>query len=68
MIDYAYPTMMAEKALKDLHNAMLSRRYDQAIEHGLTTITETVRAIEAIRKEMGKTSGKVGEISPKGAS
>lgn len=49
MIDYAHPTMMAEKALKDLHNAMLSRRYDQAIEHGLQTISEAVKAIEAIR-------------------
>lgn len=49
MIDYAHPTMMAENALKNLHKAMLDRRYDKAIEHGLTTITETVRAIEAIR-------------------
>lgn len=32
MIDYAYPTMMAEKALKDLHNAMLKKDYNKARE------------------------------------
>jgi hypothetical protein len=32
MIDYAYPTMMAEKALKDLHNAMLDKKYAEALK------------------------------------
>ena len=49
MIDYAHPTMMAEKALKDLHNAMLERRYDEALEHGLRAIAETKLALNAIR-------------------
>jgi hypothetical protein len=30
--DYAYPTMMAETALKDLHNAVLDKRWDKALE------------------------------------
>jgi hypothetical protein len=48
MIDYAYPTMMAEKALKDLHDAMLERRYDDAKEAALRCITETKLARHAI--------------------
>lgn len=35
MIDYAYPTMMAEKALHDLHQAMLRRDYDSALGYAL---------------------------------
>ena len=49
MIDYAHPTMMAEKALKELHNAMLMRRYEEAIEAGYKAIAETKMAINAIR-------------------
>jgi hypothetical protein len=49
MIDYARPTMMAEKALKDLHNAMLDKRYEEAIEQALQAIAETRQAIAAIR-------------------
>jgi hypothetical protein len=30
MIDYSYPCMMAEKALKDLHNAALEGRLEEA--------------------------------------
>lgn len=30
MKDYAYPTMMAEIALKDLHNAVLDKKWDKA--------------------------------------
>lgn len=30
MKDYAYPTMMAEQALKDLHNAVLDKKWDKA--------------------------------------
>ena len=30
MKDYAYPTMMAERALKDLHNAVLDKKWDKA--------------------------------------
>ena len=48
MIDYAYPTMMAEKASKDLHDAMLERRYDDAKEAALRCIAETKIARHAI--------------------
>lgn len=42
--------MMAEKALKDLHNAMLMREYGDAIESGLRALEETVRTLEAVRE------------------
>jgi hypothetical protein len=32
LIDYALPTMKAEKALKDLHEAMTERRYKDALK------------------------------------
>lgn len=48
MIDYAMPTMMAEKALKDLHNAMLDGKYDAALEHALQAIVEAKLAYNAI--------------------
>lgn len=40
MIDYAHPTMMAEKALNELHLAMLRRDYDTALEQALEAATQ----------------------------
>jgi hypothetical protein len=48
MIDYARPTMLAENALRDLHNAMLERRYDDALEFALQALAETKLAYHAI--------------------
>jgi isoaspartyl peptidase/L-asparaginase-like protein (Ntn-hydrolase superfamily) len=50
MNDYAYPCMMAEKALKELHNAMLINQHREAVEAGIRALEETVRAIDAIRE------------------
>ena len=53
MIDYAYPTMMAERALKDLHDAMLGNNHQQAIdaaERALEQTKEAIKAIEHMRK------------------
>lgn len=36
--DYAYPTMMAERSLKDLHNAVLDKRWDKAQECAVEAI------------------------------
>lgn len=52
MIDYAHPTMMAEKALKDLHNAMLDRKYAEALEHGIQAQVEIRMALNAIKHTM----------------
>jgi hypothetical protein len=41
--------MMAEKALKELHQAMLNNDYDAALEHALTAMAETKLAYNAIR-------------------
>ncbi len=40
MIDYAYPCMMAEKALKDLHNAAIEGRLEDAKEYALVALAE----------------------------
>jgi hypothetical protein len=49
MIDYSYPCMMAEKALKDLHNAAIEGRLDEAAEHALEAITEARLVYQALQ-------------------
>jgi hypothetical protein len=48
MIDYAYPTMMAEKALKELHEAMLARKFESAKEAALRCMSECKIAYHSI--------------------
>jgi hypothetical protein len=40
IVDYAMPCMMAEKALKQAHDAVLDNDLDAAIEHTLEAIVE----------------------------
>lgn len=54
LVDYAYPCMMAEQALKKLHHAMLERDFDTAMEQALVAITETRLTLNAIRHEKEK--------------
>ena len=49
LIDYAYPAMMTETALKKLHNMMLKDDYDAAIEAGVQAATDLKIAINAIK-------------------
>lgn len=49
IVDYAYPCMMAEKALKELHQAMLQNDIDAALEHALTAMAEAKLTYNAIR-------------------
>lgn len=49
MIDYAYPMMMTEKAIKEAHNRMLENDHDQAIEQMLMVMTEAKMTLNAIR-------------------
>ena len=54
MIDYSYPCMMAEKALKDLHNAALENDLEAAKEFALETVTQArmaYAALEHMRQE-----------------
>lgn len=48
VIDYAYPCMMAEKAMKDLHNAMLAKDYDRAIFEAHTALVEMKMTLNSI--------------------
>jgi len=47
--DYAMPTMMAEKALKELHNAALNKEFDKAIEFALQAAIQCRMASSALR-------------------
>jgi hypothetical protein len=44
------PTMMAEKALRDLHNAALNREFDKAIEFALEAAVQCRMANAALRQ------------------
>lgn len=48
MIDYAYPTMMAERALRELHGAMLKREFGEAKEAALRCMAECKMAYHSI--------------------
>lgn len=54
VVDYAYPCMMAENALKKSHHSMLKGDYDEAIEQALVALAETKLMINAIRHEKEK--------------
>jgi hypothetical protein len=49
MIDYAYPMMMAEKALKDAHEAMLKKDHDMALEKVTEALVEVKMTLNSIR-------------------
>lgn len=48
MIDYSYPCMMAERALKDLHNAAIEGRLEDAKEHALVALAEVRLTYQAL--------------------
>lgn len=49
IIDYAYPMMMAERALRNAHNALLDRDTDVALGELIQTIVEVKMAINCIK-------------------
>lgn len=49
LIDYAYPCMMAENALKKLHDAMLLKKYDEALEAAIDAMVEIRMTMHSIR-------------------
>ena len=53
--DYAYPCMMAERAVKNVYNLMLEGKKDQAIAECITAIHEIEDIITAIQNEKIKT-------------
>ena len=48
MIDYAYPAMMAENALKELHSAMLEQDYAKAMKAVMDAMVEVRMTMNAI--------------------
>ena len=57
VIDYAYPTIRAEKSLEQLHQMMLAKRYDDALEAGVEVLIQTRAAIQAIQHMKDKDHG-----------
>jgi hypothetical protein len=49
IIDYAYPMMAAEKALRDAHHRMLENKYDKALEEMTKVLVEARITINSIR-------------------
>jgi hypothetical protein len=48
LVDYAYPAMMAERSLKDMHNAMLDRKFETAYSYALKALVEVKLVMNAI--------------------
>ena len=49
VVDYAYPTMKAEKALKALHDAVLENNFCEAREQALQAIRWATEAHAALK-------------------
>ena len=48
-VDYAHPTMMAEKALRALHDAALEKNWNEALQQALPTIKWATEAHAALK-------------------
>lgn len=59
LIDYAHPCLMAEKALKELHEAMLRHDYTAAMKAGLTAMVEVRMTMNAINDMKERANGLV---------
>lgn len=57
VIDYAYPMMMAENALKEAHIHMLNKEYDEAVEQMFAAMTEAKITLNAIKHMKEKDHG-----------
>lgn len=53
--DYAYPTMMAENALKQLHLAMLERDLEKAKVHGVEAGIQVMKILKVIYMQKNET-------------
>lgn len=49
LIDYAYPMISTEKALKEAHNLLLDKKYDEAMEEMNKVLVEARITINSIR-------------------
>lgn len=55
VVDYAYPCMMAERALKNVHSAVLKKDVEEAIQQAIVAETEArmTRNMLLLMKEKG---------------
>ena len=54
IVDYAYPCMMAEKALRYAHEAVLKNNFDAAIEQTTQAIVEArlmLRSLQTMKEK-----------------
>lgn len=49
LIDYAYPMMMAERKLKEAHDAFLEKDYDNGIEKLIEVAAEVKMALNSAK-------------------
>lgn len=49
LIDYAYPMMMAERKLKEAHEALLNRDFDGGMELLLSASVEVKLAVNSVK-------------------
>lgn len=49
IVDYAHPTMKAEKALKEMHWAICDNDLEKALEFALTAMVEVKMAYNAVK-------------------
>lgn len=57
LIDYAYPMMMAERKLKEAHDALLEHKYDVGIDRLLECIVEAKIAMNSVRHMKERRNG-----------
>ena len=63
IVDYARPCMMAERALKDAHNAVLKKDFDEAIAQTTEALVQSRLMLVSLKHmkesadELAKTQG-----------
>lgn len=51
VLDYSLPCLNAQKSIKDMQAAMLSKDYDAAVNHATNVVVEMRLVLAAIRHE-----------------
>lgn len=49
VVDYSYPMLMAHKALKDAHDAILKKDFGTAVEQVMTAMAEVKLTLNAVK-------------------
>jgi hypothetical protein len=62
IIDYAYPCMMAETALRKVHDHMLHGNFDAAIEESMKVLVEAKIMLNSIKEMKGKPNADTQEL------